>query len=54
LEQAAAAMHTPADTELTLAVLTRGAVDAIPGADFASLTARYADASSRPLLQPTP
>jgi ANTAR domain/GAF domain len=43
MEQAAASMRRPADVGETLRALTVGAVDAIDGADLASITTRHGD-----------
>ena len=43
MEQAAASMRRPTDVGETLRALTVGAVDAIDGADLASITTRHRD-----------
>ena len=50
----AAAIGTPSDLDQTLLILTRGAVDAIPAADHASISSRRADGTLETLAATDP
>jgi hypothetical protein len=54
MEQAAAVMNNPTTLGDALGALTAGAVDAIPGADFASITTRHPDGKLETLAATDP